>query len=77
MMQLIVFFVGFLDLGGITEILQIFLEGNETFQLLVGGFFEIMLMPLRKRIFEISDFVKYRKRRVISAENLTKNLSRI
>ena len=76
-MQLIVFFVGFLDLGGITEILQIFLEGNETFQLLVGGFFEIMLMPLRKRIFEISDFVKYRKRRVISAENLTKNLSRV
>ena len=76
-MQLIVFFVGFLDLGGITEILQIFLEGNETFQLLVGGFFEIMLMPLRKRIFEISDFVKYRKRRVISAEILTKNLSRV
>ena len=67
-MQLIVFFVGFLDLGGITQILQIFLGGNETFQLLVGGFFEIMLMPLRKRIFEISDFVKYRKRRVISAE---------
>ena len=76
-MQLIVFFVGFLDLGGITEILQMFLEGNETFQLLVGGFFEILLMPLRKRIFEISDFVKYRKRRVISAENLTKNVSRI
>ena len=76
-MQLIVFFVGFLDLGGITQILQIFLDGNEAFQLLVGGFFEILLMPLRKRIFEISDFVKYRKRRVISAENLTKNVSRI
>ena len=70
-------FVGFSELGGITEISQKFLRGTETFQLLIGGFFEIIDIPLRKSIFKIPKVVKSRKKRVFSVEILTQNLSTV
>ena len=69
-------FVGFPELGGIAELSQTFLRGTETFQLLIGGFFEIIDIPLRKCIFKNPKVVKSRKKkRVFSVEILTQNLS--
>ena len=70
-------FVGFPELGGIAEISQNFLRGTETFQLLIGGFFEIIDIPLRKCIFKNPKVVKYRKKRGFSAGILTQNLSTV
>ena len=70
-------FVAFPKLGGISEIPENFLKGNGAFQVFRRGFFKIMDIPLRKRILQNSHFVKFRKRRVISAAILLQILSRV
>ena len=61
------FFVEFPKLGGIFEISKIFLKVNEAFQLLRGGFFEIIDIPPRKRNLQNPNFANFRKGRVFSA----------
>ena len=70
-------FVAIPKLEGISEIPEKFLKGNEAFQLFRGGFFKIIDIPLRKRILQDSQFVKFRKRRVNSAQILNQILSRV
>ena len=74
LMQLFAFLLVFLNWEAsarIAEISQNFLRGTETFQLLIGGFFEIIDIPLRKCIFEKPKYVKSRQKRVTSVEVLT------
>ena len=48
-------FVGFPELGGITEISQTFLKGNETFQLFLGVFSKISTYRCENVFWEVQN----------------------